>query len=711
MKFAFYIFFAFLIFVCPLSSSAQNIWSVKARSEVLQGDSAGAAIDPNGSIAPAPRLTEVFRTGQPFIWSSVIDRQGNIYLGTGGDGRIFRVAANGEGKLFTDLDELNITALALGNGGEIFAATSPDGKVYKIDNTGKATVYFTPGEKYIWSMAVMADGSLAVGTGESGKIFRVRSAGASPADSLFYDTTESHIITLATDRTNNLIAGTDSNGLVLRFSADGKPFALLDSPLREIHDLSVAADGSIYALALSESVAAAPTPAAAETPKTTTATKTAAPETPAKSRYDLTSAKSAVYRLLPDGGYDVVWSSATVSGFSILAEPNGGVLIGTSDKGRVYSVSNNGGETLLIQSDAGQISKLVSSGSGFFAASSNQGTLYKVGQETVAEGSYTSTVFDAKNTASWGRIWWNGSGNLSIETRSGNTETPNETWSSWEKVAGQASSGKITSPSAKFLQWRAIFRSGSVAANLNDVNVAYVTRNIAPEILSITVLPVNVGLIANPPMQIDPNIEISGLDPATFGLPTQAVPPRKAYQRGAIAFQWITEDRNTDKLVYNVYYKQDTESEFKLLRGNITENFLTLDGLSLADGRYVIKVVVSDSPSNPLNIALSGEKTSEHFLIDNTQPVVTSVGQPQTTGSRVRATFNAADRASYIARAEYSINGGNWISVFPVDGISDGPDEQYIVDTELPATGEYSITLRVFDAAGNVGNSQVLVKR
>ena len=711
MKIASYLFFASLIFLFASPANAQNIWSVKSKTDVLRGDANGVSIKPDGSISIAPKMAEIYRTGQPFVWSSVADRQGNVYLGTGGEGRIFRVSANGEGKLFADLDELNVTALALGNGGELFAATSPDGKVYKIDNSGKTAVYFTPGEKYIWSLAVMSDGSLAVGTGESGKIFRVRTASATPADSLFYDTSESHIITLATDRSGNLIAGTDSNGLVLRFSADGKPFALLDSPLREIHDLSVAVDGSIYVLALSESVAAATqTPAAAETSKPVTAEKTPAPEMPAKSRYDLSSAKSAVYRILPDGGTDIVWSSATVTGFSILAQ-SGGVMIGTSDKGRVYSVTDKGEETLLLQSDAGQVSNLFGSNSAVYASSSNQGVLYKIGAEIVAEGSYISPVFDAKNTASWGRFWWGGSGNISIETRSGNTETPNETWSSWEKVSTQASSGKIASPSARFIQWRAALRSGTAATTLNDVNLAYISRNIAPEILAVSMQPVNVGLLANPPMQIDPNIEMSGLDPAIFGIPVQAIPPRKAYQRGAIAFQWASEDRNSDKLVFDVYFKEDRDKDFKILRSNITENFITIDGLSLADGRYVIKVVANDSPSNPPELALSGEKVSEPFIVDNTQPVVTATGQPQITGSKANVTFNAVDRSSYIARAEYSVNGGNWIAVFPVDGISDGPEEQYVVEAELPASGEYSITLRVFDAAGNIGNARVLIRR
>src|SRR6185295_18247938 len=121
----------------------------------------------------------------------------------------------------------------------------PDGKVYRITADGKADVYFDPGDKYIWSLAVMSDGSLAVGTGETGKLYRVRTANAAPASSLMFDSSETHIISLAVDKSGNLYAGTDSSGLVIRFGSDGKPFALLDSPLREIHELAVGPDGSL----------------------------------------------------------------------------------------------------------------------------------------------------------------------------------------------------------------------------------------------------------------------------------------------------------------------------------------------------------------------------------------------------------------------------------------------------------------------------------
>ena len=260
-------FALFLILLFALSTFASEplVWSVNSRADVLKGDANGVSISDTGAITLAPKLTEVYKTEQSYVWSSAVDAAGNFYLGTGGDGKLFKVDASGKGSLLYDSNELNVSAVLTGRSGELYAGTSPDGKVYRIDAAGTSSVYFDPKEKYIWSLALMADGSLAVGTGEGGKIFKVKSAGATPEASLLFDTSETHIISLATDKQGNLYAGSDSNGLVLRFGPDGKPFALLDSPLREIHEVVVAPDGSVYALALGESASAPKAPDAAAT--------------------------------------------------------------------------------------------------------------------------------------------------------------------------------------------------------------------------------------------------------------------------------------------------------------------------------------------------------------------------------------------------------------------------------------------------------------
>src|SRR5580765_6273555 len=132
--------FAFIVFATLLAANASavgpSIWSVNSRAEVMRGDAHGVSIDDTGTITLAPKLIEVMKTDQPYIWSSVSDSSGNIYLGTGSDGKIFIVNTSGRGWLFADLGELNVSALAMGKSGELYAATSPDGKVYRVDAAG-----------------------------------------------------------------------------------------------------------------------------------------------------------------------------------------------------------------------------------------------------------------------------------------------------------------------------------------------------------------------------------------------------------------------------------------------------------------------------------------------------------------------------------------------------------------------------------------------
>src|SRR5687768_4177015 len=241
-----------IIFALGARAGGPVLWETDSRAELMNGESRGVSVTDTGALMLAPRFTQVFDTEQAYVWSSAADSSGAVYLGTGHDGRIFRVGPDGRGALLYDAAELDVTALVVGRDGALYAGTSPDGKVYRVTADGKAEVYFDPPDKYIWSLALLGDGALAIGTGDTGRLYRVRAAAAKPEASLLIDTNETHVISLAADRAGNLIAGTDPGGLVLRVSPDGKAFALFDSPLREIHSLSLAADGSIYALALSD---------------------------------------------------------------------------------------------------------------------------------------------------------------------------------------------------------------------------------------------------------------------------------------------------------------------------------------------------------------------------------------------------------------------------------------------------------------------------
>jgi WD40 repeat protein len=709
------------------------IWEIGSRAELLKGESHGVSISDTGVLMLAPEFTQLFNTDQPYIWSTAVDAQGNVYLGTGHDGRIFRVSADGKGSLLYDAAELDVTALAIGRDGVLFAGTSPDGKVYRITADGKAEVYFTPPDKYIWSLAFLPDGSLAVGTGDNGKLYRVRAAGAKPEASLLINTNQTHVISLAVTAQGDLIAGTDPGGLVLRISPDGKAFGLLDAQLREIHALVPAADGSIYVLALGDAAATArgqspatATPTSDSPQPTTTVTitpidesgaATQQPPAPARSRNDTSSARSAVFRILPEGGVDTVWSSTTITAFAIApALQAGSVLIGTAEKGRVYSVTNDGRDTLLLQSSEGQISALVARKGDVLAASSNQGKLFRFGSELVTNGTYESPVRDARLIATWGRVWWRGEGNVELQSRSGNGGRPDATWSDWSPAYRDPTGNQISSPRARFIQWRTTLRSASGAKSpgsstwMEDVSVAYMQRNVAPEVLGITILPFGVGLQAMPQVPPDPNIESSGLDPALFGVAAQ-IPPRRLYQRGARSIQWQAEDRNGDTLEYSIYYRALNEKTFRLLKDKVRDTFFTIDGATLADGRYVIKILASDSPDNPPGKALSGERLSEPIDIDNTPPTVRMVGEPQVTPNGIRLIFDVEDVTGRVKRADLSVDGSPWSSTFPDDGIADNARERYTIDLPPGPAREQTVSLRAFDNSGNVGTVSVTVHR
>ena len=714
----------------PATYSGQPIiWETSGRADLLKGDARGVSISDTGVLMLAPRLTEVFNTEQAFVWSSAVDAQGNAYLGTGHDGKIFRVFPDGHGSLLYDAAELDVTAIVATRDGAIYAGTSPDGKVYRITPDGHAEVYFDPADKYIWSLALLADGSLAVGTGDNGKLYRVRAAGAKPESSLLIATNQTHVMSLAVTAQGDLIAGTDPGGLVLRISPEGKAFALFDANLREIHALAPAADGSIYALALSDAASIgrqqsspAPTPQPAETTgaPSTSVTITAIDESgvpipqpgqPARSRTDISSARSAVFRILPDGATDIVWSSPSITAFAIApALQSGSVLIGTADKGRIYSVTNDGRDTLLLQSSEGQIASFLVRGNKVYAASSNQGKLFRFGQELVAEGSYESPVRDAKLTASWGRIWWRGSGNVELQTRTGNGERPDATWSEWSTPYRGPEGSPISSPRARFIQWRATLRSGGAQTWMEDASLAYLPRNVAPEVLAISSLPIGVGLQQTAQLQVDPNVESSGLDPSLFGAVAQ-VPPRRIFQRGARSFQWQAEDRNSDTLEYAIYYRPLNETTFRLLRDKLRDSFYTIDGATLADGRYIIKIIASDAPDNPLGQALTGERLSEPVDIDNTPPVLRAVATPAAGTGGNRVVFEVDDATGKIRRGDFSLDGAPWTPLFPDDGIADSGHERYSVDLPVLAPGEHTVSLRAFDGSGNVGTLSVTLRR
>ena len=342
-----------------------TFWHVSTEAEFLQGEVENLSVDSYGRLTLGPTTRPAYESNAPFLWTLVSAPDGSLFVGSGNEGQVVRIDANGKGAVFFDAEELEVHAIAPAPGGGVYVATSPEGKVYKVDAAGKAAVFFDPPDKYIWSLAVDSGGNVFAGTGDKGIVYKVTPDGAGAP---FYETKASHVMALAFDREGRLLAGTESPGRVFQIDASGKPFVLLDSPYNEIHALRVASDGVVYAAAVGGRPPSAPDRAPAPPPPepspqpvaTVTAEVTAivvspdaavqastTPNAPAP-RDNEGAGTGAVYRLMPEGDWDVVWEMREDTPYDLAFERDGAVLVATGKKGKIYRLSGDPLQPTLV---------------------------------------------------------------------------------------------------------------------------------------------------------------------------------------------------------------------------------------------------------------------------------------------------------------------------------------------------------------------------
>ncbi|HEY2435126.1 MAG TPA: hypothetical protein VGI12_20825 [Vicinamibacterales bacterium] len=720
-----------------LSASTATFWTVSTQADFLKGDVDNLSIDGDGRVFPGPAITQIAETAAPFIWTLLAGPDGTLWAGTGNEGQVLKVGRDGKTSTFFDAPEIEVHAIAPAPNGGLYVGTSPDGRIYEVAADGTSKTFFDPDDKYIWALAVGPDGTLFAATGEKGNIYRITPDGKG---ALFYKTNTTNVVSLAVDRAGNLLAGTESPGRIFRIDRNAKAFVLLDSSFKEIHALRLAADGTIYAAAFSGTPGgddrsgsinlSAPDVAPSRAPVPTVSAEitgitvvdatgvTSGPVTSSRSR----SPKGAIIRIRADGLWDTLWEATDDWPFDVLIDNDGSLLVGTGKEGKVFRLSGDPARaTLLTRAAARQVTALVRDPSGrVVGATSNPGRIFALSSGRAASGTYESDVRDAGTVATWGAIRWRASaspGDVEIATRSGNTANPDETWSTWSAAYTTSSGQKITSPNARYLQWRAVLKQSAV---LTSVTAAYLPRNLRPIVTSITVHPP--GAVFQRPFSTG-ELEIAGFEENTSdgrgpqqqtssnaGVPPPPAPAlgRKIYQKGLQTFVWKADDDNDDRLQFDVFYRREGESSWKPLKRGLWDPILVWDTTSVPDGTYYVKVAASDAPSNSPDTALVGELESVSFDVDNTPPVVELQPSARVNG-KPTVKFIVRDEQSAVSRVEYSLDGSRWRVAYPVDGIADSRKEEFVVTLE-ESDGGRSVIIRATDAMNNVATALATAK-
>ncbi|MEE9226177.1 MAG: hypothetical protein V3U66_00405 [Acidobacteriota bacterium] len=706
--------------------------------DLLRGISEGIAIRSDGALELAPKIRRIGLqpdggNPQPFTWCQAIDSRGRLYVGTGNEGRVFRITPSEGSQPFLQTEEIEVTAIVVDDRDHLFVAVSPPARLYRVTPEGESTLFFEFEERYVWALKRNSSGELFAATGERGILYRISPDGEG---TVILDSDDPHIVSLALGP-EELYAGTAGRGLVYRVDAAGPAEVLYESGADEVSALEVAPDGTLYMGLLDRQPAKAKADRHRDQ-KAVEAEQESLGDLPAtslggemlairpapealrgseeipkrkliRSRI-LSRSLEGIYRTLWTGDREILYSllfhgnalyagtgssvpapSAKVTGKDVDTDRSAGI------GGALRRIVGPDRHTLVARVPESQVTSLVARGDGLYAGTSNLGNLYWVDPSRVDSGSFTSAPVDAKLPARWGRIWWRGRAptgtQIVFSTRTGNSARPNDSWGPWEKARPGPQGSEVASGSGRYLQWR--LKITGASPEIREIGVSLLQNNVPPVIGHLKI---------DPPVPDDP----ADLPETPEDLEAKRDLPDGNGEADSAGWKiaWEGRDLNGDRLVFELQYRQESDASWQPLAERIAKSPYTWDPRSLPDGRYQIRLVASDSPDNPADRALTAEESSPVFVVDHTSPEVSFTETGDDPG-RVRIEAVVTDNLSGIASLRYSIDPDVWIPLFPRDGICDSNREEVRIDLDRLPAGEHLIHLRATDGSHNVGSGTI----
>jgi hypothetical protein len=680
----------------PAFAGATKTFRQATNKDFEEGEATASMVLPTGEVVPGMK-TSAIEAESSFVWSSALSRDGGTaYFGSGDDGKIFAVDTKGGGggkekaRVLAKLDAPWVTALAVRRDGTLLAGTTPGGRVFTVDpKSGAAKELVKLPAEHVWALLLDdASGALYAGAGAPGKIFFVDGPGKSRA---LWDSRDKHVVSLAWADDKHLLAGTSEEAILYRVGTDGRGVALQDFEAEEVR--AVARSGDAVTIAVNDFEKAAPPVAPWPPPAKGTRVVVSSGGTPSSAgalpRPGTRKSKAALYRLERDGRIEQIFSIADGYFTSLLVDDKtGDVYAASGTQGRVYKIKPDRTASLAVDLTERQALTLVRANGAFLVGSGDAGGVFRARPAAAGEATYLSKVFDAEAHAQWGLLRWHGGKGLVIETRSGITAKPDESWSAFQRLrdartTAEGGAGQVQSPAARYVQYRATL--DGEGARLGEATLAFLPQNQRARV-----------------------IEFTSTDGSASGGAAPA--PGTAVSRAhatVLKLRWKVENLDGDELNYRLSYREENEAVWRPMGGPdpLLKPELDWNTEGLPDGTYLVRIVTSDERAQPRERALDSTYLSPPVLVDNRKPEVAGLAAkgPFVSG-------RARDNASPITQIEVAVDGAEWHEVAPADGICDDLVESFSVKLPSLAPGPHAVTVRAWDSADNVGATSITVK-
>jgi len=622
------------------------------------------------------------------IFALAMDVAGRLLAGISGKKcRLCRFEGDRMEVLFEPNDANYIFAIAIDDGGNICLGTGPEGKIYRLDSLGKkAQLIYDSRDKNILSLAVGPDGWIYAGSDSRGLVYKINPR--TKETMVLYDGEQPEITAL-------LSAGDSKSGAGLYAAATSARMVQTQAQFAA-SALAGPSPGRPDAEAGKEESSTGDDKGGRrlEIPNTEKPTEAKPAEAPPQARKGAKPGEAShVYKITQDGFVTDVFGEAAV--FFCLAEQNGKLLVGTGNGAELYSVDPATETEAVIYEDeqSSQITAIAVAGQDVYLGTANPAKLLKLGSGFASEGTYTSDLIDAGQPATWGKLQIEAQipqgCKVLVSSRSGNVKDINDpTFSPWSEPVEITEPVQLTCPLGRFCQYKLTLRSqyGTDSPLVREIAVASTVPNLAPKVESVTV-----GPIAAPNKQGIFKIGYVARDDNEDKL-IYTIDFRKVGRTNWIE---LKDELEANSFEWDAKTVEDGRYEIRVTASDEKSN-TTSTKLS---GSRISEPAVIDN-TGP---AVRDMKMTPAFAGAGLSPQ--KPGAPKSEEQYRVFQIEVSDELSAIGKLEYTIDSNaDWISTVPDDSVYDTTSENFTIRIDakenLPK-GDHVLTIRVSDVVGN----------